>query len=323
MMNITRRHFATTLFITFLALALLACDGVITPTPIRPVFIETPQPADAYAAAQATLVFGQNQSRELSQQATAVGLEMAQAADAAARSTLDENQRRMMELSNQATLVSQEMVQAAATQKFITKQTRMARNATAAAQSSAATATYSAYSLNVTQTAQIQAFLDDRATQNAQAITTQRAYAMTATPYAVIQAFLERTRNEAERHSLWEEFVVTPLKLILSTLVILLLVLGGVVAFRRLMPVLELRLRTISRGNGNRPLILLDGISRDPDPPHPHRGLPALEPRQANISRLTSVAMAQVEVIDPSDRYIAGWIAEAEQNLRDDGDDTQ
>ncbi len=320
-MNITRRHFATILLITLLVLALLACDGGVTLTPITPGFIETPQPADAYAAAQATLVFGQNQRRELSQQATAVDLEMAQAADAAAQSTLDENQRRMMELSYQATLVSQNMAQAAATQKFITKQTRMARNATAAAQSSAATAIYSAYALNVTQTAQIQAYLDDHATQNAQAIATQRAYAMTATPYAAIQAFLERTRNEAERRSLWEEFVVTPLKLILSTLVILLLMLGGVMAFRRLMPVLELRLRTISGGFGNSPFILLEGKIADPDPAH--RGSPPWEPRQANISRLTSVATAQVEVIDPSDPYIAGWIAEAEQKLFDDGDDTQ
>jgi hypothetical protein len=248
---------------------------------------------------------------ELAYQATSVGLEIAQAADSAARSTLDENQRRMMELSYQSTLVSQDMAQAAATERFIRKQTQAVQDANATAQSSAATASYSAYALNVTQTAYY-----------AQEIATQQAYALTATPQAAIQAAIIRKQDKTNRRALWDEFIVTPVTLILSTLGILLLMLGSVLAFRRLMPVLELRLRTISRGNGHRPLILLDGMSRDPD--LPARGLPPGEPRQANISRLTSVATAQVEVVDPSaDLDIAGWIAEAEQILRGGGDNVQ
>ena len=146
------------------------------------------------------------------------------------------------------------MAQAAATQQFIIEQTQMVWNATATAQSQAATATYSAYILNVTQTAQAQAILDVQATQTAQANATLTAYSLTATPWAALQADIVRTRNEAERRAWWEEFVVTPLKVILITLVIVLLIVGGVMAYRRLMPVLELRLRTICAGMNDKPL---------------------------------------------------------------------
>ena len=108
------------------------------------------------------------------------------------------NQRQMMELAYQATAVSLNMAQAAATQQFITEQTQMVWNATATAQSQAATATYSAYILNVTQTAQAQAILDVQATQTAQANATLTAYSLTATPWAALQAEIVRTRNESE-----------------------------------------------------------------------------------------------------------------------------
>jgi hypothetical protein len=102
---------------------------------------------------------------ELSHQATSVGLEIAQSADATAQSKLDENQRRMMELAYQSTLISQNMAQAASTQQFIREQTQISLGTTATAQSSAATAYYSAYVMNVTQNAQY-----------AQGIATQRAF---------------------------------------------------------------------------------------------------------------------------------------------------
>src|SRR3990172_6726827 len=142
-MNIIRRLFATILIFPFIVLALLACESVTAPVTGS---IETPQP---YAAAQSTLDFGQSQIEELSHQSTIVGLNMDQAANAAAQSTQDNNQRQMMELSIQGTEVSQNMAQAAATQQFISEQTQMVWNATANAQTQAATATYSAYSLNV------------------------------------------------------------------------------------------------------------------------------------------------------------------------------
>ena len=343
---------------SLMVLALIACDGGASYTP--QVIIATPQPyfsaaqatqavgqsqiralnnqAAADAAAQATLDYGQNQMRELNNQATSVSLDMAQAADAAAQSTRDVNQSRMRELSSQATAVSQNMAQAAATQRFIRRQARLSVDATATAQSiaamatslsiaatataesSAATATYSAYVFNVTQTAQVQAYFDYQSTQNAMVLANQRAYALTATPMAAILASYVRTQDRANQRAVWQDFVVTPLNLVLSTLVILLLILGCVLAYQRLMPVLELRLRTITRGYGNSSLILLDGIIRDPDPPH-SRFIPS-GPSYASLSSITNDGTSQVEIIDPFDPVVAGWIAEAEQKLRDQGDNT-
>ncbi len=311
-MNKTRQRIATILILPFMAVALLACEeGAIPP---GTGYMETPQPV--YAAAQATLDYGQSQMEELSHQATVVGLDVAQAANAAEQATLDYNQRRMMELAYQATAVSLNMAQAAATQQFIAEQTQMAGNATATAQSQAATATYSTYVLNVTQTAQAQAMLDVQSTQTAQANATQTAYSLTATPWAAFQADIVRTRNVAERRALWGDYVVTPLKVILSTLVVLLLILGGMLAYRRLMPLLELRLRTIWRDNDN-PLTLVDGMIVDPDSQNrlsTQRGLGRLK-----LPRLPSDNAIQVEIIDSSEPSITNWITEAEQRLRSDG----
>ena len=267
----------------------------------------------AYAAAQATLVAGQSEMMALSHQATVVSLNMNQAAKAAAQATIDYHQHQLMELSVQGTEVSQNMARAAATQQFIAEQTQLVWNATATAQSQAATATYSAYILNVTQTAQAQAILDVRVAETAQANATLTAYSLTATPWAAIQADILRTRNERERRAWWEEFVVNPLKAILFTLVVVLLIVGGVMAYRRLMPVLELRLRTISRGSDS-PLLLVDGMIVDPDPPH--RRLTRWVRRQPNLPQLPSDETPYVEIIAPSDPSVALWLAEAEEKLR-------
>jgi hypothetical protein len=299
------------LILSFMAVALLACDNVTEPLPGS---IGTPQPG--YDAAQSTLDYGQSQMKELSHQATVVALNMAQAANAAEQATLDYHQRQMMELAYQATAVSLNMAQAAATQQFIAEQTQMAGNATATAQSQAATATYSTYVLNVTQTAQAQAMLDVQSTQTAQANATQTAYSLTATPWAAFQADIVRTRNVAERRALWGDYVVTPLKVILSTLVVLLLIVGGMLAYRRLMPVLELRLRTISRDNDS-PLLLVDGTFVDPDPQN--RRLTQRGSRRLIHPRLPSDSAIQVEIIDSSEPSITNWITEAEQKLRSDG----
>ena len=308
-MNIFKRRIATILIFIIGMLLLLACES----TPM-PGYNGTPQPV--YDAAQSTLDYGQSQMKELSHQATVVALNIAQSANAAEQATLDYNQRQLMELAYQATAVSLNMAQAAATQQFITEQTQMAWNTTAIAQSQAATATYSAYILSVTQTAQAQAMLDVQATQTAQANATATAYSLTATPFAAVQAEIVRTRNEFERRALWEEFVVTPLKVILSTLVVLLLIVGGVMAYRRLMPVLELRLRTISRDNDS-PFLLVDGMIVEPDPPH--RRLTQRELRLLKHPRPPSDHALQVEIIDSSEPSVTNWITEAEQKLRSDG----
>jgi hypothetical protein len=245
-----------------------------------------------------------------------VSLNMDQAANAAAQTTLDYTQRQLMELSIQSTEVSQNMARAAATQRFITKQTQRAWNATATAQSQAATATYSANNMFVTQTAQAQAILDVQSTRTAQANATLTAYSLTATPYAAIQADILRTRNESERRALWDEFVVTPLTLILFTLTALLLIVGGVLAYRRLMPALELRLRTFSHDDDSS-VFLVDGMIVDPDPRH--RRLTPRGLRLLKQPRSPGEDTPQVEIIGPSEPSITNWIAEAEQKLRSAG----
>lgn len=327
-----------TTIITLMILALLACESA---TPPGPELLSTPFSSSgynqeaAYAAAQATLVAGQSEIMALSHQATVVSLNMDQAVNVAAQATIDYNQRQLLELSIQGTAVSLGMAQAAATQQFIIEQTQMAANATAAAQSQAATttaqsqaataaaqsqsatATYSAYILNVTQTAQVQAILDAQAAGTAQARTTLTAYPLTATPEAAIQADIAQTRNERERRAWWEDFVVTPLKAFLLTLGVLLLIAGAVIAYRRLIPVLEFRLRN-PRGNDTiRSLFPLKGMIVDLDP-HQHQ-LTQQELRLLKQPQLPSGETPQVEIISSSEPSIINWITEAEQKLRIDG----
>jgi hypothetical protein len=287
----------------------IAPSPTITPLQLLPDDNQDP----AYAAAQATLAAGQNEIMELSHQATLVELDKDQAANAAAQATLDFNQRQLMELSIQGTEISQNMAWAAATQQCITEQTQMAWNIKTTAQSQAATAAYSAYVLNVTQAAQAQAILDFHAVETAQANATLRAYSLTATPWAALQADIVRAENESERRAWWGKYVVTPIKIILITLAVLLFIAGGVKAYQWLMLVLGLRLRTIWRDNDN-PLLLVDGTIVDPDPPY--YPLTQVESHLPNLAQLTSDGTLQVEIIGPSDASIINWINEAEQELR-------
>jgi hypothetical protein len=308
-----KRHTALIVVILPLVLALVACENTPIPGPGMPLVYSQPLVVDnqesAYAAAQATLTTGQNEIQGMSQQATLVSLNMEQAASAAVQADLDADQRQLMELSIRGTEISQDMAQAAAAQQSIIEQTQIVWNATALAQSQAATATYSAYILSVTQTAQIQANLDIRATQAA-------AYSLTATPRAEMQASIARLQDEAEREAQWQAYIVNPIKVILSTLVILLLIAGGVMAFRRLMPVLELRLRTIVHINETA-LLMEDGNIIDITSQSQRlvrQALPLLE--QPHILNDQAV---QVEIIDWSEAFLTHWIIEAEQELRLDG----
>ena len=303
-----KRYIATIMMIFILMVLVLVACGAIQNGPVSPFAYTTYTPpsysnnqAAVYAAAQATLVAGQSEMTDLSRQATEISMNINQAANAAAQATVDYNQRQLMELSIRGTEISQNMAAAAAT---------------ATAQSQAATATYSAYILNVTQTAQSQAILDVQVTHTAQAIATQTAYSLTATPFAALQAEIVRSRNEADRRAWWEEFVVTPLKFIFITLVVILLIVGGVLAYRRLMPVLELRLRTLPRDNDDS-LLLVDGTIVDAVPPLRRLTQPVL--RLLKQPSLPSDETPQVEIIGPSEPSVTNWITEAEEKLRSDG----
>jgi hypothetical protein len=317
-----KRFIVTMIVLSLMTLALMACEVVTTPGQGTPFayLTSTPPPFNqepVYAAAQATLASGENEIMELSRQATIASLNMDQAANAAAQATVDYNLRQLMELSIRGTEISQEMAWAAATQQFIVEQTQLAWIANTTAQSQAATATYSTYILNVTQTAQVQALLDLQITHTAQAHATQTAFSLTATPFAAFQAEIVRAQNESDRRALWGEFVVTPLTLILITLVIVLLIVGGVLAYQRFMPVLELGLRTFISRDDKNTMLLVDGTIVDADPLAPQLTQPEL--RLLNPAHLPSEDMPMVEIIGPSEPSVTNWIAEAEQKLRSEG----
>jgi hypothetical protein len=340
-----KRRIAMMIILTLLVLALLACGSITTPGPGTPLTYPTftPPPfssdnqATEYAAAQATLYFGQSEMADLSRQATEVSQNMAQAAATQqfiARQTqkvlnatttvqsqdataVAQNQGATATAQSQdATAVAQNQDATATAQSQDATAAAQSQDTTATAQSQDATATDFAYIRNVTQTAQAQVMLDIQSTHTDQANATLAAYSLTATPWSAIQADIVRTRNESNRRAWWGEFVATPLKAILFTLLVLLLIVGGVMVYLRLMPVLVLRLRTIRRNNDS-PLLLADGTSVDHEPPH-HR-LARWVMRQPNLPHVPSYETPQVEIIDPSDPHVALWIEETEQKLRTDG----
>ena len=144
-----------------------------------------------------------------------------------------------------------------------------------------------------------------------QAQAAQAAYALTATPEAAIQANTARLQDESQRQAWWEDFIVNPVKLFLFTLVVLLLSVGGVLAYRRLMPVLEFRLR---HPQGNGVMILTKELIVDLDPHYPQ--LTPLELRPINQPRLPGDGTPLIEIVGPAEPAIINWITEAEHQLR-------
>jgi hypothetical protein len=309
----TKRQILIVVMLPLLVLALMACENSMSPGPVAAPLSPG---GGSYAAAQATLSSGQSEITDLSHQATAISLNMEQAANAAAQTTFDANQRQLMELSIRGTEVSQNMAQAAAMQQYILEQTQQVWNATASAQSQAATATYSTYIMNITQTSEAEAALIVRARQTAEMDATRTAYSLTATPWAAIQADLVRLHEEAERRAEWQAYVVNPVKIFLLILAVLLLIAGGVIAFDRLLPVLEYRLLMDRRDQDPR-LQVVDGEIVEFNPPRRRlirRILPMLARPRPRIDH-----EVHIEIIGSSEPSIINWITEAEQKMRFDG----
>jgi hypothetical protein len=364
-MNITRQRIATMLILTFMAQMLLGCASMAAATPefspapghaaLAPPVIESPNPA--YAFAQATMDVGQSQLLDLSRKRTKVSLDMSQAANSAALSTQDYNQRQKMDLDYQATVVSLNIAQAAATQKFIAQQTKIARDAAAAAQSSADVATQSARLVNGTQTAQAQAIVDAQVAQTdqalagltaypitatflanernvtetsqaqvilnaqeeqtAQAIAVLTANPLTATPLAAAKAALLMQEYDREQQSFVDR-VVTPLIPILATLDILLFILAIILAYRRFISMPQPRRFRIASVNVTpRPLLMIDSVIEDPDPSL--RPIIPSELIPVIPPRLESENRARVEIVNATEPPVAHWIAEVEHQLANEG----
>ena len=324
-MNSTRRRIAALLALTFMAQMILGCGASMST--INPEFSPTPgyaTPAPgiigssdpAYADAQATMDAGQSQLVDLSRKATEASLNISQEANDAALATQEYNQRQQVELDHQATVISLNIAQAAATKEFIRQQTKMVRDDTAAALSSAATATHSAYLVHVTQTAQAQAILDAQASQTAQAVAASTAYPLTATPLAVTQAALLMQEYGREQQSFVDRVVSPLLPIVATTFTLLLLILIIVLARRRFLSIpWPPRLR-IARINVN-PLNMIDGVIKEHDLPL-HRIIPS-ELTPATPSGLPGENTVYVEIVNATEPPFAHWIAEVEHQLATKG----
>jgi hypothetical protein len=373
LMNMHSQRFTPVLVLTFMALLLMGCgtpyttlssgisstQSLSTPTPAQAfppqVIIESPNPA--YANAQATIDTGKSQLMDLSRKETQTSLNMSQAANAAAQATNDFNQRQKSDLNFQATVVSQNITQAAATQKFILQQTKIAQDATTAAQSSAATAaqslylmnvnqteqaqailnaqvlqtdqaaatltaysltaTYSAYLLNATGTVQAQAILNAQATQTAQAIAALKSYPSTATSAAATQAALLMQEYGREQQTFVNRIVV-PLIPILITLDLLAFILVVILAYRRSITIPWPRRLRLASGNVHpNPLLMIDGVISDPDPSL-QPPIPAELP-PANPPRRPDENTVHVEIVNATEPPVAQWIAEVEHQMTVEG----
>jgi hypothetical protein len=258
--------------------------------------VGTPDPA--YAFAQATIDAGQGQLSEIARKSTEVSLNVSQAANAAALATQDYNRRRKMDLDFQATVISLNIAQAAATQKVIAQQTKMARDATVAAQNRAdaaldakslqtaqagaaqtaypLTLTASAHAINVTETAQALGILNAQTTQDAQRIAALAAYPLTATPLARTQAALVMQQYEREQQAFVEK-VVKPMIPVVAVLDLLLFVVLVIVLYRRTFPAPWLPRPRLTGGSIQPvPPLVIDGVITNHNPQRPTISPPAL-----------------------------------------------
>jgi len=325
-MNPNPPRIAPLVIIVFVALMLFACaagfyatrrpglspiSGTATPTPVN---IGSPDPASANA--QATIDAGQSQLLDLSLKATQVSLNMSQAADAAAQVTQEYNQQQQLLLDHQATVISLNIAHAAATQKVVRLQTKMARDAIVAAQSSAAAATDSANQVNLALIAQAQVIVNAETTQTAQAVAASTAYPLTATPLAATQAALLLQQYDREQKAFVDRIVVPAIPIVATLLFLLLLILVIWLLYRRVMPSLWSRRLRIGRVNANPP-VMIDGVIAEHTLPL-HQIIP-FEATPAALPMLPCEKTVHVEIVTATEAPVAHWIAEVEQQLANEG----
>lgn len=349
--------------LTLLAVALSGCvDSISTytpglqssPVPVKQTVIVMAAPNLAYANAQATKDAGQSQLLTLARRSTEVALDISKAANSAAAATQDYNRRQKLDLDYQATVISLNIAQANATQKSIAQQTQTAKEATAAAQNTAAaatravdqihttqtaqaqtvldalsrqtaqaaaaltayplTATASAHTFNLTEAARAQGILAAQAAQTAQAFATQTAYPLTATPRAAAQAALLMQQYEREQQAFIKK-IVGPVIPILVVIDLILLTLVLVTAYRRgLSQPWARRLQFEGAARDPGPMIMIDGVIVDHDP-RPRPMLPAQTTLPQPAEPTLQADAVHVEIVSAAEAPFAHWVAEVEQQL--------
>lgn len=167
----------------------------------------------------------------------------------AAQATLAAGQAAAQNLANQAAAVALEITQASATEAYFTRQTASA----AEAQTQAAISVYQtqmADSLTATQEAiNAQATQAAHITQTANAIQTLTTWPMTATPLAATQAAIAVEARKDANRAYWSQFVA-PFWAAIGAIIVVLIIAAIGYTFWRLLPALELRLRTFEGRDG-------------------------------------------------------------------------
>ncbi len=318
-MNKSFQRIISLLILTFLALMLGGCtDTLPNPSEIAPNPGGNGSVDPNYAYSQATIEAGQRQLFDLSVLATENKQNMDQAEDAAAQSTLEYEQRQKLELDFQSTLVSQNIAKAAATQEFFVQQTGVAMQATAVAESHAATITQLAIQANATQTAQVQMILDARVQQTAQAVAALTAYPLTATPLAATEAALLLQQYDREQQAFLDR-VVIPLLPYAAAIIILLFIGLVIIANRRTArPIPWLYRLREGRGRGQvQPARIIEAVEVNPNPLEN-------EPFQSEQILITSPHVpdenpAKIEIVNATEIPIAHWVNEVERRLAAEG----
>jgi len=168
-----------------------------------------------------------------------------------------------------------------------------------------------------TQTAQAQAILDARVQQTGQAVAALTAYPMTATPLAETQAALLLQQYDRERQS-FEDQVVIPLIPFMIILVIVLLILGVVLVYRRLMQQNRIyRPRYLPSMDASPPLPLIDAVIVDQE-----SRVPQESPRQlpeVSLPDLVRLTQNQVEIVEATEPPFSHWISDLEYQLAAEG----
>ncbi|RMD61610.1 hypothetical protein D6833_08025 [Candidatus Parcubacteria bacterium] len=186
-----------------------------------------PQSNPMMQSAQATLAAGQSQAQQLALQSTQIALQIAQAQ------------------ATEAYFIRQTQQ---AGEKYA-QQTAQAYSITMTAQAISAQSTQQAFEQQITQTALAEHALAVQATATAQAVLTATTWPQTATPQKATQMAIVAETVRTERRMYWEQFVA-PFWTFFSVGILLLFVWLIIKAYQRLLPVLELRLRTIISPDG-------------------------------------------------------------------------
>jgi hypothetical protein len=112
--------------------------------------------------------------------------------------------------------------------------------------------------------------------------------------------------------------VITPLAPIIAAVVLILLILAIVLAYRRFMPKRwPPRLRRGRINSNLSPMIVIDSVIADQNP-RLHRIVP-LELTPVNPSRQPGENTVHVEIVNATEPPVAHWIAEVEHQLAAEG----